>query len=304
LTAVSHFGRGDKHMASVVQPAVTHWPSAFPAALHICPLGQPLRPVAVLQPGMQMPTAPLQTTPDIGPPHSLSPSPSAQPQYPRLVRHWGLAPLHRSALAPEHSVQAPASGPAVWQAGNRASLPVHSASLAQATHVCVCIEQSGRSPLQSALVRQPTHTPAVVLQTGVAPLQSVSAVHPRQVFVVASQNGLPIGQVALLTHSTHLAAATSHTGLAPVHRVVLVAEHSPQAPVPWHTGSSAGHSGLLWQARHILVVASQTGVVGAPAQSAFVMHPPQSPVVTLHWAAPPGHFVELVAEHCVQRPLG
>ena len=61
---------------------------------------------------MQIPTGALQITPDIVPPHALSPPALLeQPKIPNVVRHAGLLPPHRVALAAEHSVHAPASGP-------------------------------------------------------------------------------------------------------------------------------------------------------------------------------------------------
>jgi hypothetical protein len=36
---------------------------------------------------------------------------------------------------------------------------------------------------------------------------------------------------ALVTHGTHVADGTSHAGVAPVHRLALVAEHTPHAPL-------------------------------------------------------------------------
>jgi hypothetical protein len=61
----------------------------------------------VLQPGTQMPAGPLQTRPDIGPPHSPSPSVSVQPHVSLAVKQMGRGNVQRVMLVPEHSVHAP-----------------------------------------------------------------------------------------------------------------------------------------------------------------------------------------------------
>jgi hypothetical protein len=43
--------------------------------------------------------------------------------------------------------------------------------------------------------------------------------------------------------------------------VALVAEHWPQAPLPWQAGVALGHSASEPQARQAWVVVLQTGVV-------------------------------------------
>jgi hypothetical protein len=73
------------------------------------------------QPSMHVPADPLQTFPEVGLPHSESPSVSEQPHTP-VDKHWGLAALHRVSVEPVHSVQAPVRVPDVLHAGFVASL--------------------------------------------------------------------------------------------------------------------------------------------------------------------------------------
>lgn len=86
-----------------------HVPTVPSCLLQTCVPGQSLRFGAVLQPGTQIPAGPLQMTPDVELPHSLSPFVSEQPQMPSEVRHCGALPPQREELVPEHCVQAPAS---------------------------------------------------------------------------------------------------------------------------------------------------------------------------------------------------
>ncbi len=77
----------------------------------VAPVGQPLRPGP--QPGTQKPLGPLQTMPEVGPPHAESPPAPAQPHKPVAVRQVGCAPPQSAAFVAEHSVHAPASAPVV-----------------------------------------------------------------------------------------------------------------------------------------------------------------------------------------------
>jgi hypothetical protein len=75
------------------------------------------------------------------------------------------------------------------------------------------------------------------------------------------------------------AAATTQIGLLPPHRVALVAEHSPHAPLLWHAGV-------------------------APPQSASEAQPTQMPAATLQAGVAPPHAAWLLAEHWPQVPSG
>jgi hypothetical protein len=139
-------------------------------SLQVSPPGQLFRLGAVLQPGMQMPAGPEQTSPEVGPPHSESPSVSTQPHRPSGVQ-MGLTPPHSVVLEPEHSVQAPVSGPVIWQAGRAGSVQLGAPSPVQGPQRCTDGSQNGVEVLpQSALVTQPTHWPRLGSQTGVVPV--------------------------------------------------------------------------------------------------------------------------------------
>jgi hypothetical protein len=86
------------------------------------------------------------------------------------------------------------------------------------------------------------------------------------VWVPPSQIGEVPLQSALARQRTHLPAPVSHRGVAPVHCVLLLAEHWPQAPVASQAGVAPPHSLSPEQARQVWKAKSQTGA--APPQSA------------------------------------
>jgi hypothetical protein len=190
--------------------------------------------------------------------------------------HWDLFEV-------EHCPQAPD----VWQAG---VVPPHSVSPPHARQVCVAVLQTGLVPPHSALLMQLTQVPVGTSQAGVdpvhllvlvaeqmpqapdawqagaAPLQSPSPPQPRQVWVPPSQTGVVPLQSALARQRTHLPAETLQSGVPPVHWVLLIAEHWPQAPEDSQAGAAPPHSLSPEQARQLWKAKSQTGVV--PEQSA------------------------------------
>ena len=91
-------------------------------------------------------------------------------------------------------------------------------------------------------------------------------------------------------------------GVAPVHLLVLPAEHWPQAPLGWQAGLAPPHSPSVAQARHMWVATLQTGRV--PPHSALERQLTQVPVDTLQAGMVPVHFVLLVAEQTPQAPPG
>jgi hypothetical protein len=195
-------------------------------------------------------------------------------------------------FAAEHWPQAPE----LWQAG---VAPPHSLSPAQARQMCAAVLQTGLVPPHSALVMQLTQVPVgtsqagvvpvhlLVLvaeqipqapeawQAGVAPRQSPSPPQPRQLCEPPSQTGVVPLQSASARQRTHFPAAASHRGVAPVHCVLLFAEHWPQAPDPWHAGVAPPHSLSPEQARQVWKATSQTGAV--PEQSASARQRTQVP---------------------------
>jgi hypothetical protein len=228
VALVSHAVVGATQSPLTMHPPVgLQLPTAPLTSLQVWPTGQPLRMGAALQPGTQIPTGPLQIKPDVGPPQSPSPATSLQPQMPTLATQRGLAPTQRALLVGEHSVQAPARGPVVWQTGRAGSAQLGAPLTVQGMHWCVAGEQNGVGPAQSLFDTQPTqipplttshtgraagqaarlvaeHSPQAPLgkQAGVVPPHSPSPPHPRQTLVPPSQTGLSPGQVAALTQPT------------------------------------------------------------------------------------------------------
>jgi len=64
----------------------------------------------------------------------------------------------------------------------------------------------------------------------VAPPQSPSPAQGRQECVARLQTGVKPPHCAFDVHGTQIALGTSQTGVAPMQRVALVAEQTPQAP--------------------------------------------------------------------------
>jgi hypothetical protein len=175
-----------------------------------------------------------------------------------VALHTGVPPTHAVAFVVEHWPHAPVSS----QAG---VVPPHSPSPPQARHTKNDGSQMGLLPAQSPFARHPTHVFVVVLHSAVVP-----------------------PQVVLSMHSTHFAVEVSHAGVAPPQWAVFVAEHSPHAPLPRHTGAVDGQSVAAAHARQAFVVASQVGVV--PAQFVLVRHPTHTrgdAVVRQYGVAPP-----------------
>ena len=67
-------------------------------------------------------------------------------------------------------------------------------------------------------------------QAGVAPLHSPSPAPARHALVVRSHTGVAPPHCAFDVHGTQTPRPVSHAGVAPLQRVVLLAEHSPHAP--------------------------------------------------------------------------
>jgi hypothetical protein len=62
------------------------------------------------------------------------------------------------------------------------------------------------------------------------PPQSASPAQARQVCVAPLQTGTEPAQSALAMQVTQVPLAASHTGAEPPHRLLFVAEHTPQVP--------------------------------------------------------------------------
>ena len=213
----------------------------------------------------------------VAPPQSLSARHVTH--VPAVVKQTGVAPAQRDMLPAEHWPHAPLG----WQAGV-APAP-HSPSPAHARHVCVAVLHTGAVPPHCALVTHGTHvadgtshagvapehrlalvaeqTPHAPLgwQAGVAPPQSLSPPHARQVCVVRLHTGVAPPQPALAMQPTHTPGPMSHAGVAPVHRLLSLAEHWPHAPPGWHAGVAPPHSPSPPQARQTWVATLHTGVV-------------------------------------------
>ncbi len=280
-----------------------HWPAPFRIEMHIWPLGQSLRGAGP-HPGVQMPFAPLQMSPDIRSPQAPSACGPLQPHRPVAGRHCGLRPTQRLAFVDEHSVQAPASGPEVSHAGRAGSGQLGAPSEVHGPQVCVVIEQTGSVPPQSEAVLQATQAPppevsqrglvvgqCVVslgeqaphaplgVQMGVEPPHSALLAQPRQLLVMPLHTGVVPEHWAFVAHGTQVPVAALQTGVAPLHIVVFVAEQDPHAPLGWHAGV-------------------------APPHSPSPVHPRQVPVDASHTGTLPVHRLVFVGEQAPQAPVG
>jgi hypothetical protein len=129
----------------------------------------------------------------------------------------------------------------------------------------------------------------------VAPPQSASPAQARHVWVVVLQTGLAPPHCAFDVQGTQVVVGVKQTGVAPEHAVAFVAEHWPQAPLPWQAGVAPPQSASPAQARHVCVAPLQIGVV--PEQSAFARHVTHVFVVVKQRGVAPVHAVAFVAEH-------
>jgi len=187
-------------------------------------------------------------------------------QVPDVVSHTGVAPVHNNELPAEHCPHAPPG----WHAGVD---PPHSPSLPQARHTRNEGSQIGVDPPQSALATQPTHSLAEVLHTGVAPEHCV-----------------------LFRHCTQVAVGVSQTGVDPLQRPMLVAEHAPHAPDPWHAGAVDGHCASAAQGPQVCAPVLQIGVV--PEQLVSVRHATQTRGDTLPRHCGVAPLQSLDTAHC------
>jgi hypothetical protein len=122
------------------------------------------------------------------------------------------------------------------------------------------------------------------------------------VCVARLHTGVVPAQPAFATQPTQAPGPMSHAGVAPVHRLVSLAEHWPHAPPGWHAGVAPPHSPLPAQPRQVWLVPSQIGVL--PPHWAAVRHATQVPVGVWHSGVVPAHAVPLAAEHWPQAPPG
>jgi hypothetical protein len=112
------------------------------------------------------------------------------------------------------------------------------------------VRQSGVAPVHSAVVVA-EHCPQVPdgWQAGVEPPQSLSLAQPRQVWNAGSHLGDAAGQSPSARQVTQLPLGAWQSGRVPVHWVVFVVEHWPQAPDAWQAGVEPPHSLSPAQAR-------------------------------------------------------
>lgn len=132
LAAVSQRLKGTLQSESETQPW-TQCPTLPSVALQFWPVGQPLRPGAVEQPGRHWPAGPEQINPEVELPQSGS---LEQPHRPRLVTHAGSGKMHSALLVDEHSLQVPVRIPPVWQTGKAGSAHCGAPSAVQGVHWC------------------------------------------------------------------------------------------------------------------------------------------------------------------------
>jgi hypothetical protein len=143
----------------------------------------------------------------------------------------------------------------------------------------------------------------LVSQAGVDPPHSPSPAHARQRWVATLHTGVVPPHSAFELQLAQVPVDTLHTGIDAGQRVVLVAEHTPQAPVGWQAGvAPPPHSPSPVQARQTWPPGSQTGVV--PEQSASARQATQVPLAVKQSGVPPVQRSELPAEHWPQAPAG
>jgi hypothetical protein len=247
------------HVASVVQLCGGQTPTPPDESLQAAPPGQALRPDATLQPGRQIPAAPLHTRPEVGPPHSPSPSRSVQPHAPISVRHTGRPPPHKRTSAAEHSTHAPRNVPSVAHTGHAGSVQNGAPLPAHGSHRRVAGSQYGRAPPHSAFSLQAAHTKRSGKQVGTSSGQSASSRHPTH--TPPRQNGRSLPQ--------RRRSPSLHSVQAP-----------ERGPSVWHTGRRGSEQtlGSVPHATHTRVTGSQRGV--DPPQSVCPRQPTHTPSPT------------------------
>jgi hypothetical protein len=238
---------------------------------------------------------------------------------PVVGAHRGVAPVHDVAFVAEQTPHAPEG----WHAG---VAPPQSPSATQPRQTCVVPSHTGLSPAHCASARQLTQVPvatahrgvvpeqaaALVVehapheplawQAGVAPPQSASLPQPRQVPVPASHTGFVAPHSAAVVHEAHVPVVASQPATGPVHFVVLVAEHTPQAPLGSQAGTEPPQSVSAPQAWHVCVVKLHTGA--APPHWALVTQPTQVPSLASQVEVVPTQRRAFVAEHWPHAPEG
>jgi hypothetical protein len=90
--------------------------------------------------------------------------------------------------------------------------------------------------------------------------------------------------------------------VAPVHLLLLLAEHWLHAPLGWQAGVAPPQSLSPAQARQVWVVVLHAGVV--PPHWAFDVHGTHVAVATSQAGVAPVHLLALVAEQTPQAPPG
>jgi len=237
------------------------------------------------------------------------------------VSQMGAAGLVQSAFAAQVTHE-PAFMPVVTHAFPP-GLPIQSAFVAQARHVCVAVLHVGVAPLQSELNSQPTQAPVGKSQipfapptqavafvaehcphaphtshAGVVPPQLESATHALHAPLV--QTGVSPPQSAALSHWTHVLLVVQRGVEGGQFASAMHATQSPAlAPVVAHCGVEPLQSAAEAQARHARPV-PQMGF--GLAQFAFVRQPTQVFVGTSHVGVAPVHAVWFVPEHTAQMP--
>jgi hypothetical protein len=182
----------------------------------------------------------------------------------------------------------------------------------QPTQVFEIGSHVGVAPEQKELAVQGTHWPCfmpLLAHAGPAALDAHSefVVQGWQVWVATWQIGVMPAQSALVSQPTQLPDGVSQTLVAPVHWLLLVAEHWPHAPaccvfMGWHAGVGLEQFASVvhcWQTlfmhegieppqsfteRHwtqVLLARSQRGALGVPAQSPSAAQSTQVPRLAL-----------------------
>jgi hypothetical protein len=99
--------------------------------------------------------------------------------------------------------------------------------------------------------------------------------------------GVVVPHCAFEVHGTQVPLAVKQAGVPPVHWVLFVAEHCPQAPVAWQAGVDPPHSLSPLHARQLCDAVLQIGAV--PPHCALETQETQLPAPLLQTGVAPLH---------------
>lgn len=285
LFAVLQTGLAPKHAVELLDEHCAQNPPTHAGRAdveHAAVAAVPLSPLH----GTQTPFAVLQTGADAGQ-FVLSLQPQTLPD----ATQTGVVPAHAVALVDEHCTHCPPRHAGAAGLGQASDAPEPLSPL-QGMHVLVPRSQIGADEGHCKLAVQP-QSPVVRLHTGLLPVQSepfvaehcAQAPDPRHAGDAGDvqERGAPEPLSPL--QAAHAPVVVSQVGVVPEHWPLLLAEHWPHAPEPWHAG-----------------VPGDGQERGAP-DPLSPLQPAQLPVAVSQRGDVPEHWLLLLAEHCAHAPL-